>query len=119
MKRQSPTSRSTQYEPSFYWPATLGAKSGGIRELKTTIQTTFCHRYSPHLYSALDSDCIFYWPPTLGAKSGGIRALKTTIQTTFCHRYSPHLYSVLHAAARPFSAHPMHSLPHRKSFRPH
>src|SRR5260221_5569866 len=110
MRSQSPTSRSTQYETSFYWPATVGAKSGGIRELKTTIQTTFCHRCSPHLYSALDSDRIFfYWPAAVGAKSGGIRELKTTIQTTFCHRYSPHLYSAINSGGHPFSANGRHS----------
>jgi hypothetical protein len=43
----------TNCEASFYWPATVGAKFCGIRELKTTIQTTFCHSCSPHLYSAL------------------------------------------------------------------
>src|SRR5260370_11829486 len=110
MRSQSPTSRSTQYETSFYWPATLGAKSGGIRELKTTIQTTFRHRYSPHLYSAIDSDCIFYWPATLGAKSGGIREPKTTIQTAFCHRYSPHLYSAIDSGGHPFSPNGSHFL---------
>src|SRR6266436_2365805 len=118
MRSQSPTSRSTQYETSFYWPATVGAKSGGVRELKTTIQTTFCHRYSPHLYSAIGSDCIFYWPATVGAKSGGIRELKTTIQTIFCHRCSPHLYSALDSGGHPFSANGRHFLTQRQGLGP-
>src|SRR5712692_2515665 len=116
MRSQSPTSRSTQYETSFYWPATLGAKSGGIRKLKTTIQTTFCHRCSPHLYSAIDSDCIFYWPATLGAKPGGIRKLKTTIQTTFCHLCSP-LFS--RATFQRTHSSIVHVVSIRRNFTPH
>ena len=83
----------TNSEASFYWPAALGAKIRALRELKTTIQTPFCHSCSPYLYCALDSDCIFYWPATLVAKICVIRELKTTIQTPFCSSCSPYLYS--------------------------
>lgn len=36
-------------EAAFGWPATVGAKLGGIRELQTTIQAIFSHRCSPQL----------------------------------------------------------------------
>src|SRR5260370_34615968 len=35
----------TNFEVSFNWSATFGAKLGGIRELKTAIQTSCCHRF--------------------------------------------------------------------------
>jgi len=46
----------TNAEAAFGWPATMRAKIGGIRELKTTVQTLFDHRCSPHLSSARDSE---------------------------------------------------------------
>jgi hypothetical protein len=39
----------TNGEAAFCWPATVGAKMGGIRELKTAVQTIFDQRSSPHL----------------------------------------------------------------------
>jgi len=43
-------------EATFCWSPTVGAKTGGLRELQTTIQTIFWHRCSPHLSSAIDLD---------------------------------------------------------------
>lgn len=43
----------TNDKASFGWPATVGAKICGIRELKTTIQTIFCHICPPYLSSAI------------------------------------------------------------------
>src|SRR5438045_6442072 len=48
----------TSFEVSFNWSATFGAKLGGIRELKTAIQTSFCHSCSPSLSYALGSDSL-------------------------------------------------------------
>jgi hypothetical protein len=80
----------TNFEVSFNWPAAFGAKGCGIREVKTTIRTTFCDRCAPDLNFALDSGCIFYWSATFGAKGCGIREVKTTIRTNFfCHYRSP------------------------------
>jgi hypothetical protein len=85
----------TNGEASFSWPATIGAKLCRIREMKTTIETTYCHSCSPHLSSTLDPDGLFSWPVTFGAKLCGIRELKTTIQKIFYHICSPYLSSTL------------------------
>jgi hypothetical protein len=69
----------TNFEASFYRPATFGAKICGIGEMKTAIQTACCNSRAPDLFSAIDSDCIFCRPATFGAKIYGIRELKTTI----------------------------------------
>ncbi len=54
----------TNPEASFCWPATIGAKICGIRELKATIQTILCHTCSPHLYSVIDADSTFECSPS-------------------------------------------------------
>lgn len=54
----------TNAEAAFCWSATIGAKMCGIRELKTTIETLFCHRCSPHLFFAIDSDAILGCSPS-------------------------------------------------------
>ena len=51
----------TNAEAAFCWPATVVAKMCGIRELKSTIQTLFGHRCSPHLSFVIDSDGIVGW----------------------------------------------------------
>src|SRR6266478_6039818 len=45
----------TNAKVSFYWPATVGAKICGIRELKTTIQTISGHICPPYLSTAIIS----------------------------------------------------------------
>jgi len=49
----------TNFEVSFNWSATFGAKLGGIRELKTAIKTNCCHRFSP-LFSLLSPRIAYY-----------------------------------------------------------
>ena len=51
----------TNYKVSFYWPATVGTKICGIRELKTTIQTISGHICPPYLSSAIVSGGIVGW----------------------------------------------------------
>jgi hypothetical protein len=93
-------------DTGFHWPATVGAKFCGIRELKTTIQTIFVCEWAtatrvkplssyrtiffPRLPAEVvkfgllywkNSKAFFCWPTTVGAKFCGFKELKTTIQT--------------------------------------
>ncbi len=57
--------RWTNFEATCCWPATVGAKRGGLRELKTTVQTLFGHRCPPLLSSALDAGSVVGCSPSI------------------------------------------------------
>jgi hypothetical protein len=80
----------TNAKVSFYWPATVGAKICGIRELKTTIQTISSHICPPYLSSAIVSDGSVGWGTShatiqLSSCLGSFPLTKSIEDTSHCY----------------------------------